>query len=455
MRRWLWVPTMMLASVMAAWPAPSQVAGADEAGEPLMLVAGQRRVTLESLDAGAGGGAATSRRLVAVPQHDGWDVEVSARLVPPAGAAGKPDGLRRLVIEESRPDGTPCGRRTSGQQRGELETTDLTVNLQLGSAGRTCGREAGEPALFAVTRSGDAWAGRGVEVEISVAHVRAGDAGTLRSPGGATGDLQPGAPRTLAGGSGFSDARALEPGTTIADEVGPMGRRYFSIPVEYGQSLRVRLDVEGQAERRRLGVTPYNPLRQTLAFDGPGVSSSGTLSVTWSDEQASATAALRHPIMPAAAGSLGAQRAAGVPGTQYLVVGLGGEGAGGNAVRYALTVDVWGEPQQGGFELVATPEQYEAQFGASPTASPTLTESAGTTPSPTPTGTSTATEPTPTEPTGPTASPTSTEGPTSGPEASRARSGAGSTPLALGLGTVGAVLVVAGLAWGRLRRGRG
>lgn len=374
-----------------------RIPGGTGVSVPQELMAGQYVVPLASGPVGDAWGeddGEPNRRYFAVPYHRGWDTVVSATLVPPRGAAPTGTGVdRELDLVETGPTTSLCsGASGRDSQTGVLDTVDLTVSMRMRSGqGQDCLDRAGR-RVIAVRRTGQAWANQPLDVELTVGYVRSDvKAGQAADPGSASATTPSESSAVpMRGGASFNDATVLRPGQTISDDVRGRERRYFAVPVRYGQTMDLRFVLTGGQERTAsssVSVVPFNPLRQPMAMAG-GTSSDGRLTVLTAGGTHSLHGVLAHPILPEHVGSADPDvQAAGVAGMQYLVVGRSeGEDERATALRFTLTPAVRGTPSSVMAQVVTTPEQYALQFPA--LSGPRPSASGASTPSTAPASTS-------------------------------------------------------------------
>ncbi|WP_130865369.1 vWA domain-containing protein [Acidipropionibacterium timonense] len=359
------------------------------AAEP--LVAGQYVVKLPSgteLDRKELDQDHPNRRFFAVPQHEGWEAVVTATLVPPPLTSGaQARTTRNLDLHETGPSTQYCTSNVDRRfQSGYLDTTDLEAVLTLKPDDGTHCLDAQGRRVISVTRHGEGWADKDLDVELTVSYRRTTSDATTTDPGKAPAAKETSA-RTVAGGTSFTDATVLAPGQTIADDVNGQERRYFAVPVEYGQNLRVRMHLATNQKSpgsSAVAVSPYNALRQRLTFSGTEHrDGSHALSIVTSGGGDVADATLRYPVTPERLTSSDPQEQVfGVPGMVYLVVGRSWNGKDGvPPQRFTLTPTVWGTPVAAQDAVITTAEQYETMFTPqTPAPAPSGSSSASTTP---------------------------------------------------------------------------
>lgn len=410
--------------------------------KPLPVVAGQHVVRLKGGERPDVNGSDEERpnvRYFSVPFHDGWDIELSATLATPRIKAGsEASSGRSLMLKGYTTSDGSCSSVGTEYQTGSRDMVDLKASLQIPAGDDSCGAAGDDTRRFYVARFGDGWADRELEVEVTVAYVKAEQhLSTVEDPGASPGQLQLGTPQKIEGGTSFGNATVLKPGETISDEILGLERRYFAVPVQYGQNLQVRLDLAKSQGLDTIGITPYNPLRQAMGFDEPSVPLSGTLSTTVSGEPKQLEAPLQRAILPSHFDSTGSRRAAAFPGMQYIVVGRAWDDTlGAKPHPFTLTTDVWGQPAEGGLQMVLTPESYESTFpgeGDGPSPSPS--------PSPEPSGS-------------PSPSPEPSPSPSGTGETSAEKGKGGSFPWVPALAGAGGVFVVSGGVWLLIQRRR-
>lgn len=381
-----------------------------------------------------------NRRFFAIPYQEGWDVTVTATLVPPTSATGADaDSRRYLALFETTDQETYCGGKFDRESAsGFLDDSDLQASITISGDEAGCVSEDGEHRLFHIIRGGDAWADHEVDIEFTVAYYRADPSadGTGQDPGAPGSALNHGTPTEVAGGNSFNNATVLSPGQTITDTVNGAERRYFAVPVEEGQNLRVKWDIAKPKTSEALHLKARNPLRLQMPFSSTNNQNTTTgdlFGQPWPDG-VSLQATLARPILSKNLDGPAEAREFSFGGMQYLVVARSwNEESGTVALPYTLTVDVWGEPGKPAVELVTNEQEYRDQFEAeeeTPSPSPSPSQSPTAAPSDTPESTETH-------------QPDAGSDDTSSP-----------LPWVIGLGSVGGLLVVGGVAWFVIARAR-
>ncbi len=125
-------------------------------------------------------------------------------------------------------------------------------------------------ALLTMTRVGNAWADRPLQVEIVVRMEPPADAGALL-PQASKGESLPtpthGTPTAITGGNSFNDAPRLTSGTTYSDTIVTGQSRYYRVPLQWGQRLTYLISEVGPASPplgpsgSSVFVRMYNPVR--------------------------------------------------------------------------------------------------------------------------------------------------------------------------------------------------
>lgn len=421
-----------------------EVEGGPTAPDAEEIVAGQYVVKLPTGEEPEKGVAAENRRYFSVPFHEGWDVSVTATLVPPpidSGAQAQDE--RKLRLAQVDPAGDSLGGDfENGRQDGFLDTDDLKVSIVMD--GQSGGLNKDGKQRFELVRTENAWADQELDVEFTVGYVKSDVAPgqSAPEPGPAPTADKPGEPKTVAGGSSFNTATVLQPGDVIADNINAGERRYFAVPVETGQNLRSVIDIpkaEGVATFR---LAAYNPLRQKLGFEPKNVNhiqASGSMS-TVVKNGTSMDGTLKWPIVPTNIAARGQQAAHAIGGMQYLVVGRNYDDESNKAaLPFTLRTQVWGEKSDQGLKVLMTPEEYKAEFG-----DPEVDAEASASPSPSPSASEKPSEE-------PSDEPSEEESPKAA-DSEAAKDEEGGFPLVPVLGGVGGVLVLGGGVWLLVRR---
>lgn len=423
-----------------------EVEGGPTAPDAEEIVAGQYVVKLPTGEEPWDENAVDNRRYFSVPFHEGWDVAVTATLVPPHIESGAEAQSRRILkLTQVNPSGDAGGGQFDNQsQSGFLDESDLMTSIVLrGDSGFLNGD--GQRHAFSITRSGEAWLQQDLEIEFTVGYVKSDsyDVADVADPGAAPGDTKSGQPTAVSGGSSFNNATVLKPGDTISDNINAGERRYFAVPVETGQSLRAVVDIPASEGVASVGFAAYNPLRQKMEFKPKNDAQNhinGSMTAVVGNGGSTMDGALKWPIVPMNIAESGQQAAHAVGGMQYLVLGRNYDDKSNKAaLPFTLRTHVWGEESDQGLKVLTTPEEYKAEFGdpeadmeasASPSASPSASEEESEEPS---------------------EEPSEQETPKAS-DSEATNDEQGDFPLVPVLGGVGGVLVIGGGAWLLIRR---
>lgn len=422
------------------------VDGGPTAPDAEEIVAGQYVVKLPTGEEPWDENAVDNRRYFSVPFHEGWDVAVTATLVPPPIESGAEAQSRRILklTQVSQDGGTGGGQFDNQSQSGFLDESDLLTSIVMsGDSGSW--QNDGEGHYFAITRSGEAWPNQDLDVEFTVRYVKSDkyDVADVADPGAAPGDTKPSEPKAVSGGSSFNNATMLKPGDTISDNINAGERRYFAVPVATGQNLRAVVDIPGLEGSALVGVAAYNPLRQKMEFK-PKIDTqnhvNGSMNSVVGGDGTTMDGVLSWAILPKNLAEGGQQAAHAVGGVQYLVLGRNYDDQSNKAAMpFTLRTQVWGEASDQGVKVVATPDEYKAEFG-----DPEADAEASASPSPSPSASEEPSEE-------PSDEPSEEESPKAS-DSEAASDEQGGFPLVPVLGGVGGVLVLGGGVWLLVRR---
>lgn len=327
-----------------------------------------------------------NRRYFSVPHRQGWRTIVTATLVRPTTTRYAETNLDAHldVVRVASEGGAKCASMgTTGTDAMTSSAVDLTsiTDLDEDVLASQCGNSPWW--IVGVNRHGKGWADQELDVEITVTMRKEAVSGlhAAADPGSAS-PAAVAEPRSVTGGSSFNDAPVLQPGETISDDVNTNERRYFKVPVRYGQNLDVRAELPRDGQRQKptlagVSVVALNPLRETLSW--------GESTMTLSEMGARTDGRLERPILPQHLDT--PDESYGIAGMHYIVVGRDStskEWKDAKApVGFTLTPTVWGEPVDVGTVLITTPEQFRAEFERPvASASPRRHASVSTTPTP-------------------------------------------------------------------------
>lgn len=414
-----------------------QVEGGLSAEAPTGLVAGQYVTRLVS-----GSGHPAERpgsreydhvRWFSAPVHEGWLINVSATLIEGAVEERGGGSTWHLSIAAAAMQEDCALPEWSGQS---INVGGLapypTATLRLGDEAATaaCANDDGE-LVFGIYRTGNAWSDQELDVEFTLAYERVTDEVEEIADPVFDGEVQTTDPVPVTGGNGFNRAVDVSSGQTISDTIVPGERRYYAVPVEYGQSLQAQVVLTGNTQRADfLRLHVFNSLREQLWLEGSEHRGGG--SDTFGGPAGSVhTDALMQGIAPQHRLAGGDLVGHGVPGVQYVVVSRRYHSGFDTELPYNLTLTAVGDAVEGGIDFVRTPEEYAAAFETAdvPTAEPVGT------PSSAPAG----------EPSEDVAAPDDDAEP----------AGDGSPVLAYALGGIGLVLLLSGATWLVIRRRSG
>lgn len=419
------------------------VDGGPTAPDAEEIVAGQYVVKLPTGEQPRGESAVDNRRYFSVPFHEGWDVAVTATLVPPAIESGaEAQDKRKLRLTQVSPSGEAAGGEFDNQsQSGFLDESDLMTSIVLSGKPNYINGD-GEQHYFSIARSGIAWSDQELDVEFTVGYVKsdAYEAGEVADPGAAPGGEKPGEPAAVSGGNSFNNATMLKPGDVISDTINAGERRYFAIPVETGQNIRAVIDIPEAEGVETFGLAAYNPLRQKLQIEPKEIAqlqAGGSINTVHHRGGSLMDGSLKWPIVPKNIEAGSEQAAHAVGGVQYLVLGRSYDDKSNKAaLPFTLRTQVWGEASDQGVKAITTAAEYVTEFGA-----PQADASAS--PSPSPSASKEESEE-------PSEEPSEQETPKA-PE-QKEDEGKGGFPLVPVLGGAGGLLVLGGGAWLLLRR---
>ncbi|WP_297752315.1 VWA domain-containing protein [uncultured Tessaracoccus sp.] len=423
-----------------------EVEGGPTAPDAEEIVAGQYVVKMPTGEQPRGENAVDNRRYFSVPFHEGWDVAVTATLVPPPIESGaEAQDKRQLRLTQVSPSGEAGGGQFDNQsQSGFLDESDLMTSVVLGGKPNYLNGD-GEQHYFSVARSGVAWSDQEVDVEFTVGYVKsdAYETGEVADPGAEPGGEKPGEPTAVAGGNSFNNATMLKPGDVISDTINAGERRYFAIPVETGQNMRAVIDIPETESVETFGLAAYNPLRQKLQIAPKEIAqlqAGGSINTVNHRGGSLMDGSLKWPIVPKNIEAGSEQAAHAVGGVQYLVLGRSYDDESDKAaLPFTLKTQVWGEESDQGLKVLTTPEEYKAEFG-----DPEADAEASASPSPSP---SASEEPSKE----PSEEPSEEESPKAS-DSEAAKDEEGGFPLVPVLGGVGGVLVLGGGVWLLIRR---
>ncbi|MFJ8229503.1 hypothetical protein ACIQ9E_05995 [Streptomyces sp. NPDC094448] len=269
---------------------------------------------------------------------------VSAVLAPPPGTrVTASEGIRITLKSQG---GTECSDGTDITFDGSVARPVADYATRRIGPGRAC-QEAGvyEYAVEGIgpgagpDTAGDAGSGtRGLPTELRfMLEPGLRDGEDVPAPAGSSGQgtsaLPSGTARTASGGSGFNDAPATGHGVW-QDELAPGETRFYRMPVDWGQQLRLGASLGGRTSGAGLRMTVFNPARgfvRDADADADGARPGRALALT--------TAPVAFGNRTSGRNETGAMR---FSGWYYVRLTRDGDGGTGAAERVTLRVAVTG-----------------------------------------------------------------------------------------------------------------